>query len=138
MVSRLFFIRYIRYNQRACNFIIRLIAPSTNLTQNNNIFKFIFMEYFSPLARAINVSFECVECNSAINETIDELPIANMVADNVADSENSDEEVISCYACGKEYICSICVNQYEGNIEIGTDEGEIVENITIESIMDED
>lgn len=96
------------------------------------------MEYFSPLARAINVSFECVECNSAINETIDELPIANMVADNVADSENSDEEVISCYACGKEYICSICVNQYEGNIEIGTDEGEIVENITIESIMDED
>ena len=96
------------------------------------------MENFSPLSNAIVVEFECTECGFPISETIEELPMANMMADNVSDSENSDEEVFRCCECDKEYTCSIYVNQYEGNIEITTEDGNVIEDVTVEPIFDED
>lgn len=96
------------------------------------------MENFSPLASAITIEFECVECSSVLSETIGNLPIANILADSVSDSENSEEEIIVCPNCNKEYTCSIYVNQYEGNIEVTTESGDIVDNITVETISNED
>ena len=96
------------------------------------------MKNFNPLAEAIVVKFECIECGSEISETIEGLPIANMMADCVSDSENSDEEVVICPDCGKEYTCSIYVNLYEGNIKVETEEAEIIEDITVKSIFNED
>lgn len=96
------------------------------------------MGNFSPLASAIAIEFECVECGSVLSETIENLPIANILADNVSDSENSEEEIIVCPDCDNEYTCSIYVNQYEGNVEITTDSGESVDGITVETIFNED
>lgn len=96
------------------------------------------MENFHPLADAIVIELECVECGSVFSETIEELPIANMLADSVADGENSEEEIIVCPDCNQEYTCSIYVNQYEGNVEVTTESGDIVEDITVESILNED
>lgn len=44
------------------------------------------MENFSSLASAIAIEFECVKCGFTINETFEELPIADMMADNIAES----------------------------------------------------
>ena len=96
------------------------------------------MKNFSSLASAIDVKFKCVECGSVINETIEGLPIANIMADNTTNSENSDEEIIICPNCDKEYTCSIYVNPNEGNIEVSTEEGDAIEDIIIESIFNED
>ena len=75
------------------------------------------MENFHPLADAIVIEL--------------------MLADSVADGENSEEEIIVCPDCNQEYTCSIYVNQYEGNVEVTTESGDIVEDITVESILNE-
>ena len=96
------------------------------------------MENFSSLASAIAIEFECVKCGFTINETFEELPIADIMADNIAESENSEEETIFCPDCGREYICAIFVNQNEGNVEVSTENGDVVDDIKVESIFSED
>lgn len=85
------------------------------------------MKNFNPIAvETITIKFDC-SCETEVVETLSDLPIANMYADNVADSENTDEYPICCIDCGKEYTCYVYVNMYEGNLEVKDENGNEVD-----------
>ncbi len=74
------------------------------------------MENFNPNATSITLEFDCL-CGATITAPIEQLPQANMLAENVEDSENIEEYTIAC-ECGNEYTCNVYMNMYEGNVEV--------------------
>jgi len=88
------------------------------------------MKNFSVMAESIIIKFDCNQCGCEIEETLDELPVADMSADNVAESENSDQVEVICPECDREYTIDLYRNMYEGNVEIeGVDDFEIEEQL---------
>ena len=75
------------------------------------------MKTFNPFESVVTIKLTC-SCGNEIEESITDLPKPNYSADNVEDSENSTEYIITCPKCHKEYICNVYVNMYEGNIDI--------------------
>ena len=76
------------------------------------------MQTFNPTASSIDIQFTCPTCGTEIEETIDEIPFANMESETIRESQNSDEQEIVCPECGVTFTAHIYVNQVEGNIEI--------------------
>lgn len=96
------------------------------------------MKQFNSLVTEITVEFECIQCETKVEETFVELPIVNMEADSVSGSENATEESIVCPECGKEYTCNIYVNMNEGNIEIVDDEGNDIDIVSLDEMFEEE
>ncbi len=96
------------------------------------------MKNFNSLAKSITVEFDCMKCGTTINETFEDLPVADMLADNASGSENSTEETIVCPECGEEYTCDIYVNMYEGNVEITSSNRDVVDDVAVEETYNEE
>lgn len=75
------------------------------------------MHSFNQNANQITIVYKC-SCGTINTETIDNLPMANMAADNASDSENSEEYSVVCSGCDEELTCNVYVNMYESNIEL--------------------
>ena len=76
------------------------------------------MQTFNPTASSIDIQFTCPNCGTEIEETIDEIPFADMESETIMGSQNSDEQEIICPECGVTFTVHIYVNHAEGNIEI--------------------
>lgn len=84
------------------------------------------MKNFNSFTEAITLEFSC-DCGEVVAETIDSLPQANLLANNACDSENSNDYIIICPNCDKEYTCRVYVNINEGNVEIVDEDDNCVE-----------
>lgn len=89
------------------------------------------MKSFNPNVNTISVEFNCPKCGSNIQEIIEDIPVANNLADNVVDSENSEENDITCPKCDAEFTAIVYVNMNEGNVEIRDEDYNEVVKITV-------
>lgn len=81
------------------------------------------MEMFNIGATSIIIRFKCSGCGQEIEYMIDDFPSPNMLAEDVRNSENSEEYAITCPQCEKEFNIYVYVNLYEGNVEVKDEDG---------------
>lgn len=79
------------------------------------------MKTFNVNATSLDVTFDCLDCGAKVEEELTALPEPDMFAEHINDSENCEDEQITC-ECGREYIAHIYKNQVEGNLEIEDEE----------------
>lgn len=97
------------------------------------------MKTFSPNATKLIISFVEKSNNEKIEWTIEEIPTANMEADNASESENSNEVSFTPHEDADTYRVVLYVNMYEGNIELyNDDKGEEIKSFDIQEILEED
>ena len=84
------------------------------------------MEQFDINAEQITITFMC-HCGEPLTITINGLPSANMYAENVSDSQNSEEHSIVCPQCGRCYTITVYVDMNEGNVEVKDDDDDDVD-----------
>ena len=97
------------------------------------------MKTFNPNATKLIVSFVEKSNNEKIEWTIEEIPTANMEADNASESENSNEVSFTPHEDADTYRVVLYVNMYEGNIELyNDDKGEEIKSFDIQEILEED
>ncbi len=97
------------------------------------------MKTFNPNATKLIISFVEKSNNEKIEWTIEEIPTANMEADNASESENSNEVSFTPHEDADTYRVVLYVNMYEGNIELyNDDKGEEIKSFDIQEILEED
>ena len=97
------------------------------------------MKTFNPNATKLIVSFVEKCNNEEIEWTIEEIPTANMEADNAPESENSNEVSFTPHEDADTYRVVLYVNMNEGNISLyNDDKEEEIETFSIKEIFEED
>lgn len=97
------------------------------------------MKIFNPNATKLIVSFAEKCDNEEIEWTIEEIPTANMEADNAPESENSNEVSFTPHEDADTYRVVLYVNMNEGNISLyNDDKEEEIETFSIKEIFEED
>lgn len=96
------------------------------------------MKKFSKSASVINVSFTCPICGADVELEIEDLPVPDMSADNVPDSENSDDYDVACDTCAQDFRVEVYVNMYEGNVAVYDSNNDEIYDVDVEVLAEED